>query len=167
MGTSHTTKQFVGKINKLSKVNQPALTKKALYALGDEMKAIYVAQTVKTLGQDHFTNWPRKGNKARIYGTTFVPKPTQLEFAPKGRALGPSVVAERGRHAGMSGPMLGPRLTSGGKSGIRKVSRAKVKKWNGSTPPKYVWTHTIEEVKMLVPPHLRLHFMKQALEALK
>jgi hypothetical protein len=84
-----------------------------------------------------FSGWRRKGGKDMPLAVQFDVKgtPGSVKITRARMSAGPWRVAEEGRHPGMPGPMQGPRLTKKG-----KVSRARVKRWNGSTDPKGSWT---------------------------
>ena len=88
-----------------------------------------------SLGGDlAFSGW-RKGSLPLGVRFDTKGKPGQVVIVPTGKSRGPWRVAEEGRHPGMAGPMQGPRLTKTG-----KVSRARVKRWNGTTEGKQSWT---------------------------
>ncbi len=105
----------------------PELTKivhaVAVKAQGDAESAV-----VATLGPlEGFSNW-RRGKVIKL-GTKVVDSGVGVAtLLPSGGSAGPWTVAESGRH-----PMSGPRITSGGKSGVRKVSRARQKRYSGET----------------------------------
>lgn len=154
MGESRTPAEFAGKIRKAAEEIDKQRAK-SFKALGPVMSTIFERQVAGDLGGDNtFSGWP----KAPINPQVTQKSDTLLSFAPARRSLGPTRVAEQGRQE----PTQGPRITSGGKSGKRKVSRARAKRYSGSTKPKNTWTHTTEEIAKVLPPKLRTDFIGAA-----
>jgi hypothetical protein len=66
-------------------------------------------------------------------------------FSPTRFSAGPWTVAEFGRNSKAGPRMVGPRLTKKG-----RVSRAKVKRWNGRTEGKQTGSKTLQSVDRVV-----------------
>ena len=179
MGDSYTAQQFSSKIFKTAKnLSDPAVKKRFMANIFVEMDKIFVTQVHADLHKDHFTNWPRKGNKAAIKPRHFMPgdQPKDADehvFGPQNRSFGPLWVAEYGRHrdpqtgAAMHGPLLGPLLTRGGIKGVRKISRKKTRRWNGATKPMYTWRKTTTRIQGVVPPRISTEYTKIMYESFK
>jgi hypothetical protein len=70
------------------------------------------------------------------------------EVAIEPNAKGPMRVLESGRQASVQGPLI----TSGGKSGIRKVSRARRKRFSVASQGKGTWTDATDMIVKAAPP---------------
>ena len=168
MGISSSPKQFSAKIYKCANnLSDPAVKRRYMMQLSADMDKIFMTNVYSDLHKDHFTNW----SKATISPSTRTTSPEEFTFGPRPKSFGPTWVAEYGRNNGPNGPahgpMQGPKITSGGKSGIRKISRAKRKKWNGVTKPMHTWTKTVTSISEILPPKIRTECVKIAYEVFK
>ena len=97
-----------------------------------------------TLSDGSMSNWTRK-KPIVITGRVKV---SGAEVAIEPNAKGPMRVLQDGRQASVQGP----RITSGGKSGVRKVSRAKRKRASVASGGKGTWTDATDKIVKAAPP---------------
>lgn len=153
-----TLKSFEAKIGALiGKLDDDAMAAIAT-KVGVAAKKDAAIEVDAALGGLGFSGWP----KAPLT-TGFEPgDPGAITFGAKGRGRGAWSVAEFGRHPGMAGPMQGPTLTKTG-----KVSRARRKRWNGTTQGKGVWSATVARVDDETPGRVNAEVERALREVLK
>ena len=71
-----------------------------------------------------------------------------VEVAIEPNAKGPMRVLQDGRQS----PVQGPLITSGGKSGKRRVSKARRKRYSVASEGKGTWTDATDRIVKAVPP---------------
>jgi len=110
-----------------------------------------VAEAVKatpaahgTLSDGSMSGWTRK-KPIVITGRVKV---SGAEVAIEPNAKGPMRVLQDGRQP----PVQGPLITKGGKSGVRKVSKARRKRANGVAAGKGTWTDATDRIVKAAPP---------------
>ena len=153
MGTSRSSAEFAGKIRRAADAVAKA-RKDALLKTGTAMEHEFDRAVAADLGGDNtFSGWP----KAVLVSGSKLQGDSGLSFAPTPRSLGPTRVAQQGRHAGMSGPMQGPGLGGLSKKTGRALKGRKRGKWNGTTQGKGTWDDTIGSVvaKQVIPEKIR------------
>jgi hypothetical protein len=97
-----------------------------------------------TLSDGSMSNW-RRGKPIVLVGRVKV---RGSEVAIEPNAKGPMRVLQDGRQASVQGP----RITSGGKSGVRKVSRARQKRASHASAGKGTWTNATDNIVKAAPP---------------
>lgn len=124
---TETFSSFNAKISRLEQQLAGAPLKRHMDKLGKEAKKIAEKEASADLGGDpKFSGWkPTLDTRYDFVGEGVI------SFHPTRRAAGPWTVAEHGRHSAEGPRMVGPRLTKTG-----RVSRARQKRWNGSTKGK-------------------------------
>ena len=116
----------------------------AVQAQGDAADAVQ-----STLHGPGFSGW-RPGKVIALTTKVTDTGIGRSVLLPAGASAGPWTVAESGRH-----PMHGPKITSGGKSGIRKISRARVKRYNGETQGKGTTTRAHRTIAERTPARMQ------------
>jgi len=130
---------FNSKVGRLQK----ELTDDAqLHALGKMAKDEAMKAASADLGGDpKFSGWsPKLDTRYDIVG------PNAISFHPTRRSAGPWSVAEYGRNSAAGPRMTGPRLTQTG-----RVSKRRMKRWNGRTAGKNTATEALAEIDKQVP----------------
>jgi len=97
-----------------------------------------------TLADGSMSGW-RRNKPIVLVGRVKV---SGAEVAIEPNAKGPMRVLQDGRQASMQGPLI----TSGGKSGVRKVSRARRKRASVASQGKGTWTDATERIVAAAPP---------------
>ena len=124
------------------------LTDDALgHAIGKMAKEEASAGANADLTNADFSGWRRGGPIKLDTGYNIVGR-GQVQLKPTPKSAGPWTVLSVGRNAGDAsiGPMQGPTLTKTG-----KVSRAKRKRWNGSTKGKGTADKVHAEIEKKAP----------------
>jgi hypothetical protein len=75
-----------------------------------------------------------------------VIRPGRISFHPTRRSAGPWTVAEFGRNSTEGPRMTGPRLTKTG-----RISKARVKRYNGRTPAFHTATEALDLIEKRMP----------------
>lgn len=121
--------------------------KQLMTAIGTEAKAQARKAASADLGGDpKFSGWaPTLDTRFDHVGEG------RISFKPTRRAAGPWTVAEFGRHQA-AGPMPTVRLTKTG-----RVSRARVKRWNGRTAGKGTASDALKAIDRMVPTKVDGH----------
>ena len=102
-----------------------------------------------SLADGSMSGW-RRSKPIVIVGKVKV---SGVEVAIEPNAKGPMRVLESGRQASVQGPLI----TSGGKSGVRKVSRARRKRSSVASEGKGTWTAATDAIVKVVPPLMAKH----------
>jgi hypothetical protein len=114
--------------------------------VGVQAKGIARKAASADLGGDPaFSGW-RRGSPFPLDTRYDHVGPGVISFHPTKRAAGPWTVAEVGRNTAAGPRMVGPRLTKTG-----KVSRARVKRYNGRTAGKNTATDALTEIEREFP----------------
>ena len=111
-------------------------------AVGRFAQATAAAEASADLGGDpKFSGWaPKLDTKVRELS------PGQVLFTPTRSSAGPWTVAEFGRNSAAGPRMVGPRLTKTG-----RVSKARQKRWNGTTQGKGTASRVTAAIDAEVP----------------
>lgn len=155
MGVSSSPGEFAGKIRRAGEAVAKS-RKKALLDAGKVLERAFDKAVAGDLGGDNtFSGW----KKAPLVSKSTLSGDDGLSFAPAGRALGPTRVAQQGRHAGMSGPTQGPGLGGISKKTGKALKGRKRGRWNGTTKGKGTWDTTIAAGAKVLPDKIRPVFI--------
>lgn len=147
MGTSRSTAELAGKIRKAADAVAKA-RKTALTDAGQTLERSFDRAVAADLGGDNtFSGW----KQAPLLSKVTMRGDDGLSFAPAGRSLGPTRVAQQGRHAGMSGPAQGPALAGFSKKTGKALKGRKRGKWNGTTKGKGTWDDAVDSAAKTIP----------------
>ncbi len=138
MPTDRSFGEFAARLDRFDRSFDGPGLRKLLTSIGEAGQREATAAASADLGGDpKFSGWaPTLDTKYRITGATMV------QFQPSRRSAGPWTVAEFGRHSQAGPRMAGPRLTKTG-----RVSRARVRRWNGRTEGKQTATKAIARIE--------------------
>lgn len=144
-----TFKSFAGRVDKAIASFGGAELKKAMDRLGVEAKKDAMHAASMDLGGDpKFSGWP--GSLDTRFDHVGQGR---ISFHPTPRSAGKWTVAEYGRHTGIGPPAV--RLTKSG-----RVSRARVRKWNGRTAGKGTATEAVSVIQRETPQRAEAEIAK-------
>lgn len=137
---------FADRLARLEGQLSGAPLKRAMDGIGMAAKKVATEEASGDLGGDPaFSGWQTKAKTPIPLDTRYKHVDEgKILFTPTPRAAGPWTVAEFGRNSTAGPRMVGPRLTKTG-----RVSKARQKRWNGTTQGKGTASRVLLQVDRL------------------